>query len=81
METKAVSIFVLVLLICFQSLCELIGAGSSFAVAVDTFKLLDHLICFHAFDKPADTLQVSVAAACKSDIAHNAVVDLKIYLT
>lgn len=65
----------------FQCFCELIGAGSTFAVAVYPFQPLYHFIDLHSLYQFADALKISVAAAHKAHVADYIAVKIELYLS
>ena len=65
----------------FQSLCQLVGAGSTSALAVCTLKPFDDLVNIHALAELCHTLSVSVAAARELDALDDLTVKLNIYLS
>ncbi len=61
----------------FESLSQLIGAGSGFGSAVNTLDLSDDILNLHSINERADALQVAVTAAYEGDILYSAVLNFK----
>ena len=63
----------------FERGCKLIGAAGRTESAANAFQQANHLVGAAAFNKAADTLQISVAAAVNFRAADNAVLNIKIH--
>ena len=63
----------------FDSLGQLVGAGSAFEAATDAFQLGDDIIRLHAVHQGGHALRVAVAATVELHVLQDAVLDFKLY--
>ena len=65
----------------FQSLCQLVGAGSGLRTALDAFDGLDDIFGGTADAESSDALSIAAAAAGELNSGDNAVFDLEVDLS
>ena len=57
---------------------QLVGAGSAFEAAADTFQFGNDILGFHTFHEGSDTLSIAVATAVELHILDDAILNFKL---